>query len=138
MLVALTNPRINAKTASADIEYVTARANAERERQRLNTESKEARSHLSADDRSNIGQTLRIPWIKDLSSRSKPHWGLVCFRTYYDDDEGWNEYKAHLNKSALIGLRDCRGAERVSKRWKIHYIEDDNTLAGANLEQLCR
>lgn len=46
--------------------------------------SKMRHSHLSDDDNDHIRLSMRISCIAQLMASSKPHQGLVCFRTAYD------------------------------------------------------
>ena len=129
--------RYAAKKATTDPRYAIARDNASKQQQRIKLERAEALSHLTDDDESNIRNSTHIPWVAKLSQ--KPHFGLVCFRTAYDDDGAWKNYKEHILRSSRLGFWAWQGAERVSEKWKIDFIDDDiEWLDGASLGDMCR
>lgn len=130
---------MDAQKATTEFRYVTAKSNATKRGRRLRRERDEALSHLSDDDTWNIKQSTHIPWISQLTASSKPHWGLVCLRTAYNDEEAWNRYKEHLIRCSQTGLWAYPGTDFVGKKWKIHLVEKDReSLDGASLENLCR
>ena len=131
--------RYTAENATIDPRYAVARDNAIKQQGRIDLERNEALSHLTDDDENNIRQSTHIPWVAQLMASPKPHFGLVCFRTAYDDDEAWKNYKEHILRSSRLGFWAWQGAERVSEKWKIEFIDDDRErLDGASLEDMCR
>jgi len=131
--------RFAAEKAVIDPRYATAKDNALRKQRRIDRERDEALSHLTEDDRDNIQTSTYIPWIAQLTASPKPHFGLVCFRTAYDDDEAWKKYKEHILRNSRVGFLAYQGTDLVSKKWKIDFIDDDRErLDGASLEDMCR
>lgn len=130
--------RGDAINATTDPKYAIARSNAEEEGLRIRPEREEALSHLTSDDKANIQQSTRIPWIAQLKASPKPHWGIICFRTAYDDDDAWTAYKEHLLHCSRAGLWVYPGTDYVGKKWKIEFVEDEKErLDGASVEDLC-
>ncbi|MCJ1343613.1 hypothetical protein MMC31_001809 [Peltigera leucophlebia] len=128
-----------AQKAAKNRQYAIAESNARRESSRIQDEKHEALSDLSGDDKENISLTMRIPWIAQLRALSKPHWGLVCFRIAYDNDEAWVKYKDHIVSSSRSALLSYPRTCSVSRKWKINFIENDKeTLDGASFEDLCK
>ncbi len=131
--------RFVAEKAAIGPRYATARDNARRESQRISRERDEALSHLTGDDRQNILTSTHIPWIAQLTASPKPHFGLVCLRTAYDDDEAWEKYKEYIVRNSMVVFLVYYGSDFVSKEWKIDFIDDDRKrLDGASLEDMCR
>lgn len=131
--------RFAAKNATIDPRYAIAKDNAFEQQRRISLERNEALSHLTDDDRHNVQTSTHIPWVAQLMASPKPHFGLVCFRTAYDDDEAWKNYKEHILRSSQLGFWLWEKAARVSKKWKIEFIDDDRErLDGASLEDMCR
>ena len=131
--------RFAAEKATIDPRYAIAKANARMQRRLINHEQGEALSHLTDDDRHNVQTSTHIPWVAQLMASPKPHFGLVCLRTAYDDDEAWKNYKEHIIRSSRSGFWLWDSAGRVSKKWKIEFIDDDRErLDGASLEDMCR
>ena len=88
-------------------DYIKAEENAWKEVQRAGLEAREAFPCLSGDDRNKIRNSTYIPWIEELTASHKPHWGLVCFRTSYGDEEAWSKYREHLKHSTRIAFYGC-------------------------------
>lgn len=131
--------RLAAQEAAKGPQYAIAERNARKAGYRIDDERNEAFSHLSDDDIENIRNSTYIPWIAQLTASSKPHWGLVCFRTAYDDEEAWTKYKAHILRSSHVGLWSYPGTDSADRKWKIDFVEDERErLDGASLEDLCK
>ena len=131
--------RFAARKATIDPRYAIAKDNALKQQRLIDLERDEALSHLTDDDRHNVQTSTRIPWVAQLMASPKPHFGLVCFRTAYDDDEAWEKYKEHILRSSRLGFWLWDRAGRVSKKWKIEFVENDRErLDGACLEDMCR
>ena len=131
--------RYAAEKATIEPRYATAKNNARIQQRCISRERNEALSHLTDDDRHNVQKSTHIPWVAQLMASQKPHFGLVCFRTAYDDDEAWNKYKEHIVRSSQLGFWLWDSAARVSKKWKIEFIDDDRErLDGASLKDMCR
>lgn len=131
--------RFAAEKAAIGTGYATARDNARRVLRRLDRKRDEALSHLTGDDRHNILTSTHIPWIAQLTASPKSHFGLVCLRTAYDDDEAGEKYKEHIIRNSMVGFLAYHGTDFVSKKWKIDFIDDDRErLDGASLEDMCR
>ena len=120
-------------------DYTAAEVNVRNVRRGLREAREEGLSHISRDDRSNINNSTHVPWISRLTESTKPHWGLVCFRTAFDDEDAWQRYKQYLIRWSSVGISARHGTDYVASKWKIEFIEDDReSLEGANVEQLCR
>ena len=131
--------RFAAEKATIDPRYAIAKDNARMQGRRIAHERDEALSHLTDDDQENIQTSTYIPWVAQLMASPKPYFGLVCFRTAYDDDEAWKNYKEHIIRSSRLGFWQCKNTGRLCKKWKIDFIEDDRErLDGASLEDMCR
>ncbi len=131
--------RFAAEKAVLDPRYLAAKNNGFKERRRIRRECEEALSHSTEDDMKNIRMSKHIPWIDQLTNSAKPHFGLVCLRTAYDDDEAWEKYKEHILRTSKIGFSVLSDTDLVSKKWKIDFIGDDKErLDGASLEDMCK
>ncbi len=131
--------RFAAEKAVIAPRYATAKHNALNEKRRFIRERDEALSHLTEDDRNNIRTSTYNPWVAQLTASPQPHFGFVCFRTAYDDDEAWRKYKEHILRTSSLGFLAKRGMDLVSKKWKIDFIDDDKEKwDGASLEDMCR
>ena len=88
--------RFAAEKAITGPRYAIAKDNAQKQQQRIDLERNEALSHLADGDESNIRNSTHMPWVTQLMASPKPHFDLVCFRTAYDDDEAWKDYREHI------------------------------------------
>ena len=121
-----------------DTVYDKALANARREERRLFELQEEALSHLSDNDRIKIAHSKKIPWVSAVCSSPAPHWGMVCFRTFYSDEILWERYKEHLKQSVRTGLLYANGPHDLIVKWKIYFVEDRAVLEDAAVEDVTR
>ena len=123
----------------SSLRYRLASANAKNEIGRIFDEREEAREQLADEDRDNILRCEKIPWIAQLSTSGKPHWGFVCFRTGFENEELWTRYKEHILYSTKISLWEVLDSDYVSQIFKIDFVEDDQArLDDASIDDLRR
>ena len=110
-----------------------------REAHRIDDHRSEALEHLSEEDTRSIRDSMRIPWTSQLARDPQLQWGLVCFRTDFNDPKAWGKYKTHILRCSQTGFWVRPGADRVAQKWKIQFIDDEQDgFGGSGIDALCR
>lgn len=114
-----------------------ARENAETARLRATTEKEAALARLSDEDKRNIRDCNKIPWVTEINVQPYPSWGFVMFRTDFSDDAEWAEFRKQVEDCVNTALCQVQDGDRIRQHWKIHYVED-KSLENATLSELRR
>ena len=118
---------------------MTARINASTAQDRFYNLEQRKLSPLSMKDQCNIQYSLFAGWVPTISARTEAHWGLVCFRTEFNDDAGWQRCKNFFLEATQLAFWLVPESADIAKKWKIQFVEDDKAvLAGSSVEALSR
>lgn len=72
----------------------------------------------------------RADWITLIREKNYPSWGIAVLRTAYDDPAAWLTFQTRFSALVAPALAGV-GPPDIANNFRIHYISDEDALAGA-------
>lgn len=77
----------------------------------------------------------RTDWVTLVAEKNYPSWGLPVFRTAYNDPAAWLTFQTRFSSLAARELHRI-ASPSIADTFRIHYIDDEDSLAGIGQEGL--